>query len=141
MFRVCHSRSGNRATFYGKLKNRKPGGTARWSNLDYQEMVPPMLNRRRILFTSGRFYLEFSGGRAQQPFAPVAPKEDYVRAHYTKYEFRIPMRDGARLFTAVYVPKDADSGPYPFPINRTPYDVGSRRRGQASDAPWPFGGV
>ena len=29
-----------------------------------------------------------------------------VRARYTKYEHRIPMRDGKRLFTAVYVPKD-----------------------------------
>ena len=27
--------------------------------------------------------------------------------HYTKYEYRIPMRDGKRLFTAVYVPKDS----------------------------------
>ncbi|HEV7815300.1 MAG TPA: hypothetical protein VGP06_09420, partial [Janthinobacterium sp.] len=26
-----------------------------------------------------------------------------LREHYTKYEFRIPMRDGVRLFTAVYV--------------------------------------
>jgi predicted acyl esterase len=47
-------------------------------------------------------------------------KEDYVRAHYAKYEYRIPMRDGKRLFTAVYVPKDAAQGPYPFLINRTP---------------------
>jgi putative CocE/NonD family hydrolase len=60
---------------------------------------------------------------AQQP-APPAPAEDYVRAHYTKYEFRIPMRDGKRLFTAVYVPKDVAGGPYPFLLNRTPYDVG-----------------
>ena len=29
-----------------------------------------------------------------------------LKAHYTKYEYRIPMRDGKRLFTAVYVPKD-----------------------------------
>jgi putative CocE/NonD family hydrolase len=61
--------------------------------------------------------------RAQQP-APDAPKEDFVRAHYTKYEFRIPMRDGKRLFTAVYVPKDAAGGPYPFMMDRTPYNVG-----------------
>ena len=60
---------------------------------------------------------------AQQP-APDAPKEDYIRAHYTKYELRIPMRDGKRLFTAVYVPKDAASGPYPFLMDRTPYSVG-----------------
>ena len=30
-----------------------------------------------------------------------------VREHYTKYEYRIPMRDGTRLFTVVYVPKDS----------------------------------
>jgi putative CocE/NonD family hydrolase len=59
---------------------------------------------------------------AQQP-APAAAPEDYVRAHYTKYEFRIPMRDGKRLFTAVYVPKDSAAGPYPFLFNRTPYSV------------------
>ena len=29
-----------------------------------------------------------------------------VRERYTKYEYRVPMRDGVRLFTAVYVPKD-----------------------------------
>jgi putative CocE/NonD family hydrolase len=52
-----------------------------------------------------------------------APKEDYVRSHYTKYEFRIPMRDGKRLFTSVYLPKDAAGGPYPFLMTRTPYAV------------------
>ena len=26
--------------------------------------------------------------------------------HFTKYEHLIPMRDGARLFTSVYVPED-----------------------------------
>ena len=32
------------------------------------------------------------------------------------------MRDGVRLFTSVYVPKD-DSKPYPILLNRTPYSV------------------
>src|SRR5580700_1000104 len=58
------------------------------------------------------------------PAAPTPPPEDYVRSHYTKYEFRIPMRDGKRLFTAVYVPKDATAGPFPFLMDRTPYNVG-----------------
>ncbi len=53
---------------------------------------------------------------------PAAPEEDYVKAHYTKYEYRIPMRDGVRLFTAVYVPKDASQS-YPFIMDRTPYSV------------------
>jgi putative CocE/NonD family hydrolase len=45
-----------------------------------------------------------------------------VKAHYTKYEYRIPMRDGVKLFTSVYVPKDT-SQPYPIMLNRTPYSV------------------
>lgn len=47
---------------------------------------------------------------------------DAVRARYTKYEYMIPMRDGVRLFTQVYVPKDA-SQTYPFLLTRTPYSV------------------
>ena len=47
---------------------------------------------------------------------------DYVKEHYTKYEYRIPMRDGVRLFTAVYVPKDA-SASHPIVMTRTPYSV------------------
>jgi hypothetical protein len=58
---------------------------------------------------------------AQQP-APT-PSVEAVRARYTKYEYRIPMRDGARLFTAVYVPKDS-SRRYPIMLTRTPYSVG-----------------
>jgi putative CocE/NonD family hydrolase len=46
-----------------------------------------------------------------------------VRSHYTKYEYRIPMRDGKHLFTSVYVPKDTAGGPYPFMMDRTPYSV------------------
>ena len=44
---------------------------------------------------------------------------DYVVSHYTKYEYRIPMRDGTKLFTAVYSPKD-HSQPYPILLTRTP---------------------
>jgi putative CocE/NonD family hydrolase len=45
-----------------------------------------------------------------------------IKARYTKYEYRIPMRDGKRLFTAVYVPKD-QSRTYPILLMRTPYSV------------------
>jgi putative CocE/NonD family hydrolase len=45
---------------------------------------------------------------------------DYILANYTKYEHRIPMRDGKKLFTAVYAPKD-DSKQYPILMMRTPY--------------------
>jgi putative CocE/NonD family hydrolase len=61
---------------------------------------------------------------AQPPAAAPNPNAglDYVRAHYTKYDYRIPMRDGVHLFTSVYVPKDA-SKPYPFLMQRTPYSI------------------
>jgi putative CocE/NonD family hydrolase len=49
-------------------------------------------------------------------------REFNVKEHYTKYEYRIPMRDGVHLFTSIYVPKDT-SRRYPFLIDRTPYSV------------------
>ena len=42
--------------------------------------------------------------------------------HYVKSEFRIPMRDGVRLFTCVYAPKD-DSQAWPILLMRTPYSL------------------
>ena len=54
---------------------------------------------------------------------PAKVQAEQVRANYTKYEYQIPMRDGLKLFTAVYVPKD-DSKAYPLLLNRTPYSVG-----------------
>jgi hypothetical protein len=54
---------------------------------------------------------------------PDAPPAFDVREHYTKYESYIPMRDGKKLFTSIYVPKDA-SRSYPFLMIRTPYSVG-----------------
>src|SRR5579862_4244296 len=48
----------------------------------------------------------------------------FVRDQYTKLEYRIPMRDGVKLFTIVYVPKDAsDANRYPILLERTPYSV------------------
>ncbi len=71
----------------------------------------------------------FSAVAAFSQSKPDAAPEFEVKAHYTKYEFWIPMRDGVHLFTSIYVPKDT-SKPYPFLINRTPYSVAPLRRGQ-----------
>jgi len=48
---------------------------------------------------------------------------EYIKSHYTKYEFQIAMRDGKKLFTAVYTPKDTKEA-YPIMLDRTPYNVG-----------------
>jgi len=77
------------------------------------------LSLRTVLFCA-----VLSVGWAQAPTSPEVKKQlDYTRSHYTKYEFRIPMRDGIKLFTSVYVPKDL-SQPYPIIMQRTPYSVG-----------------
>ena len=57
---------------------------------------------------------------------PTGSQDDlarYIKANYTKREVRIPMRDGVKLFTIVYEPKDR-SVQYPILLNRTPYSVG-----------------
>src|SRR4051794_32588076 len=43
---------------------------------------------------------------------------DYVKSHYVKSEHQVPMRDGVRLYTAVYTPKDT-SRAYPILMLRT----------------------
>jgi putative CocE/NonD family hydrolase len=68
------------------------------------------------------------GGRAGAA-APPASGAPYtaadVRANYTKFEYRIAMRDGVKLFTSVYIPKDVftESRTYPILLQRTGYGV------------------
>ena len=45
-----------------------------------------------------------------------------IKANYRKVEYHIPMRDGVKLFTSVYIPRD-QSQRYPIMLNRTPYSV------------------
>jgi len=66
------------------------------------------------------FLLPVSSKMAAQN--PQAPSADKVRERYTKYEYMVPMRDGVRLFTSIYAPKDT-SQKYPFLLTRTPYSV------------------
>lgn len=57
--------------------------------------------------------------------ASADERADYVRMHYTKYEAMVPMRDGTKLFTAIYLPNDAKpERSYPILLFRTPYSVG-----------------
>ncbi|MDX1463533.1 MAG: CocE/NonD family hydrolase, partial [Marinirhabdus sp.] len=50
----------------------------------------------------------------------IAQETQYVAENYTKTEAYITMRDGTKLFTAIYAPKDT-SKPYPILLKRTPY--------------------
>ncbi len=47
---------------------------------------------------------------------------NYIKDNYMKQEVQITMRDGVKLFTSIYIPKDT-SQQYPFLMMRTPYSV------------------
>ena len=55
--------------------------------------------------------------------SPLRAQTSTVKDAYTKSEHMVPMRDGVKLFVAVYSPKDA-SQKYPILLNRTPYSCG-----------------
>lgn len=62
---------------------------------------------------------------AASDFATVGAQETdrrWFEEHYTKSEHRVAMRDGVRLFTSVYAPKD-DTKPLPILLLRTPYSI------------------
>jgi putative CocE/NonD family hydrolase len=63
---------------------------------------------------------------AQDPARdPAAAPYDvaWVKANYRKVEMRIPMRDGVRLFTSIYVPRDTAGKRFPILMTRTPYSA------------------
>jgi uncharacterized protein len=74
-----------------------------------------------LVLLAGFIGISHLEGVARNQNAVSNPVET-IRAHYTKHEFQIPMRDGVKLFTSVYVPKDAAT-PYPILLQRTPYSV------------------
>ncbi len=51
---------------------------------------------------------------------PSSADSAFIRENYTKREVLIPMRDGVRLFTSIYTPKD-QSKKYPIIMRRSPY--------------------
>jgi putative CocE/NonD family hydrolase len=62
------------------------------------------------------------------PFFGLSPAAEQtvqfeVKERYAKSEHQIPMRDGRKLFTIVYAPKDT-SQKYPILLHRTPYSAG-----------------
>jgi putative CocE/NonD family hydrolase len=53
-----------------------------------------------------------------------AQTDSFVKDNFTKREFYITMRDGVKLFTSVYIPKDiSKKQKYPFLMQRTCYSI------------------
>ena len=61
-----------------------------------------------------------------QEKSEAAQHAEWVRSHYSKFEYRVPMRDGTKLFTTVYRPNWSDDK-FPIVFQRTPYST------------WPYG--
>lgn len=58
---------------------------------------------------------------ALNAFSQQSAKDSvYIVSHYHKLEQMIPMRDGAKLYTAIYIPNDSTEK-HPVLITRTPY--------------------
>src|ERR1044071_32107 len=72
------------------------------------------------------FLLMFAISSFAQPGGQLTKEQrelaDYIKSHYTKSEVMIPMRDGVKLFTSIYEPKDKKQK-YPIMFDRTPYSV------------------
>jgi len=82
--------------------------------------MPPSPSRRGIV-TLAIALVSASPLPAQNPGVPDSL---FVRQHYTKHEYRIPMRDGVHLFTIAYVPNDITGATrYPIVMQRTCYSV------------------
>lgn len=67
-----------------------------------------------------KFFLHFIFLLSQISLFSQTIDEAWVKEHYSKKEYQIAMRDGVKLFTAVYTPKD-QSEKHPFLMTRTPY--------------------
>ena len=63
--------------------------------------------------------------------------EAWVKEHYTKKEYSIAARDGAKLFTAVYSPKD-NAEKHPFLMIRTPYSCAPYGEDKFQSRLWQF---
>src|SRR5882724_11154257 len=63
------------------------------------------------------------GARPELTLAQAQPSAKFVRENYTRTTFKIPARDGVKLYTIVYTPKDT-SQTYPILLLRTPYGIG-----------------
>ena len=75
---------------------------------------------RMFLLTIGLLLLLQVSHAQMAPLTPYPQDSAWIRDNYTKKEVYIPMRDGVKLFTAIYIPKDATEK-HPFLMTRTPY--------------------
>ncbi len=73
---------------------------------------PKIEKMKKILFLLALAWLGTASGQSN----------NFVKENYDKIDTTITMRDGVKLYTIIYIPKDRLEK-YPFLIQRTPYSV------------------
>ena len=80
------------------------------------------VSRKLIALAIGVAFIH--GGCTEPQTEPILRRgpehKAYVQSHYTKAEYNVPMRDGVKLHTSVYAPRDT-TRTYPVLMLRTPY--------------------
>jgi putative CocE/NonD family hydrolase len=101
------------------------GGAARAARAEPSPGVAMDANRKRRIVR--RLIAGTAGVLALLIVARGVPAQsetaaDAIKSAYAKTEVQIAMRDGVKLFTVVYAPRDT-SKPLPIMLTRTPYSV------------------
>ena len=98
-------------------------GTVTWgfapAGVKYEGVVDPGFTKITGTFTQGGQSFDLVFGR--EVLAPPRGSSGWAQERLSKTEVYIPMRDGKRLFTSFYVPKDT-TRTYPILLSRTPYN-------------------
>lgn len=141
---------GNGTCWYDAVQLQVKSNSGEWENIplanagfEMTQLIEKLPEGWTVFKPSPHFAFAFSTSNAFQGSHALtitgAGSEDdgsigfiqgsaFVREHYSKQEFQIPMRDGTKLFTAVFTPKDAsENKTYPLMLNRTPYSVSTLR--------------
>jgi hypothetical protein len=85
---------------------------------------------RRVLLLASVMLAATAGAQGSNSAGITAtsptPNAYDLKENYTKYEYQIPMRDGKRLFTSVYLPKGRSDDCWSNQTNAVCFDLGDR---------------
>ena len=90
------------------------------AGLKYSGKVDPGYSTITGILNQGKQKLDIIFGRT--PIEPSPGSQAALKLKYDKKEVYITMRDGVKLFTSVYTPKNSQ-GKNPVLLNRTPYNI------------------
>ena len=90
------------------------------SEIKFTGKVDPGFSEIKGKFSQGTMVKDLTFRRT--PFSASPGSIEDLKLKYNKKEVYITMRDGVKLFTSIYTPKDSSVN-HPVLLNRTPYDI------------------